>query len=300
MFAQKFAQFVLKRRMNAALLAIIFAALPYFSWLSAVIVGLYTLRKGAHEGFVVCLWSILPSVVLTFVMKNWLILGSRVFLGSLLVWALTVAFSKKPQWLLTVLLACLAGIVAVLIFHFIIGDTSKWWMEYLSTTAVQFEKSLGMTGDKLNAAQGLAMKIAHFATGINAAIFVFSAIIQLVIARLLDLSLPNAVAKVAEKRTIKMPVWMIAVLIIFFLLSYFGPMLFKDILPLILLPFFVAGLSLINDSLTKRLSPMKMLFVYFALIFAMMLMPFIAFVIIFIAVVDSFIDFRRLSDKRRK
>lgn len=300
MFAQRFAQFVLKRRLNAALLAIVFASLPFFGWLSSVIVALYTLRKGTYEGFIVCLWSVLPGVVLVFVMHNWMALGSRVFLGSFLIWVLASMFRKAPSWLLVVLVACLVGICVVLVFHLFISDVPQWWAHYLSTSAVQFEKSLGMDANQQAVAQSVAGKIASYATGLNASVFVFAAILQLIIARILDLSLPDAYAKLKEARKIKMPLWMIFVLVLFIILNFTGPAVAKDLLPLILLPFFVAGLSLINHMLIRRLAPLKVLFIYFILIIVMMMLPIIALVIAFIAAIDSFVDFRRLSDKRRK
>jgi hypothetical protein len=57
------AEYVMRGRREAVMVSLLGAALPMFFWLSAAVVGLVTLRKGAREGLLVMLWALLPALV---------------------------------------------------------------------------------------------------------------------------------------------------------------------------------------------------------------------------------------------
>lgn len=58
------AEFIMRGRMAAALLAFIFAGLPMFTWLAAATVVLVTLRKGMTEGAFILLASLAPTLLI--------------------------------------------------------------------------------------------------------------------------------------------------------------------------------------------------------------------------------------------
>jgi len=291
MFLQRFAQFLLKGRLQAAGLALLFACLPYFNWISAAIVGFITLRKGVAEGFVVLLWSALPAVVLAVVTHNWILLVSRILLGVLLVWALASLFVRLPRWTKLILVAVGAGLLAVVLFHIFVPDAAAWWQNYITQSAAQFEASVGMN-DNAEAAKAVAQKISLVATGMNAAIFVLGALVELLLARFLDRSLPGALHAEAEHKQIRMPLWAVVVLFLGIVLSFWSKLVL-DSLPLLVLPFFIAGFSLIGSFLVKRFSPFAALFVFFVLLIALMMIPILAVVIACLAVFDSVFNIRQ-------
>lgn len=301
MLARRFAQYVLKSRLHAALWAIIFAVLPYFNWVSAVIVGLVTLRKGAGEGFVVLLWSLLPTVVLVFVTHSWLWLGSRILLGAVLVWLMAVVFLRRPQWRLLILMGALIAAVVVLLFHLFMPDSYAWWVNFLTSNAKQLENSVGMTADQAASANAVASKVAYFATGLNAALFVFASLVQFFFSRMLDKLLPTPIHASNEDVNIRMPRWMVLIAVVVLLLSFFKIRFMLDFLPLALLPFFTAGLISLARALLKRFSPFVVLLIFFVLLLIVMLLPIVAMVLAVYAMIDSLIDFNRgFPGKRRE
>lgn len=58
---QALAEYIMRRRFNAALVAFICALLPLLEWLSAGAVALVTLRKGWQEGFFVLTWACMSA-----------------------------------------------------------------------------------------------------------------------------------------------------------------------------------------------------------------------------------------------
>lgn len=57
------AQYVMRGRREALLVAVAAATVPMFFWLSAAVIGLVTLRKGVREGGLILLWALLPTIV---------------------------------------------------------------------------------------------------------------------------------------------------------------------------------------------------------------------------------------------
>jgi hypothetical protein len=55
------AEYVMRGRLQAVLIAVITAALPLFFWLSAAVIGLVTLRHGWRQGLGVLMWALLPA-----------------------------------------------------------------------------------------------------------------------------------------------------------------------------------------------------------------------------------------------
>lgn len=57
------AEYIMRGRSQAVIVAVISAGIPMFFWVSAAAVGLVTLRRGIQDGGVVCLWAIVPAAV---------------------------------------------------------------------------------------------------------------------------------------------------------------------------------------------------------------------------------------------
>lgn len=55
------AEFVMRGRVQAILVAVIGVVLPFFAWISTGAVGLVALRKGARDGFLVFGWALLAA-----------------------------------------------------------------------------------------------------------------------------------------------------------------------------------------------------------------------------------------------
>lgn len=99
------AEYAMRGRREAVLLAVGGAAIPMFFWVGAAVVGLVTLRRGARDGFVVMLWAALPALVLAWFGE---IMPLAALAGTaLLAWLLRLTAS----WPWTLCGAALLGLV---------------------------------------------------------------------------------------------------------------------------------------------------------------------------------------------
>ena len=58
------ANYVIRGRPQALLVAVICAGVPLLFWLSAMVIGLVTLRQGMAEGAIILFWALLPASVM--------------------------------------------------------------------------------------------------------------------------------------------------------------------------------------------------------------------------------------------
>ena len=58
------AEYAMRDRRNAVIVALLLGMVPLISWLSASVVALVTLRRGLAEGFIVALWALIPAAYL--------------------------------------------------------------------------------------------------------------------------------------------------------------------------------------------------------------------------------------------
>ncbi len=56
------AQYVMRGRMQAVIVAAVATGSVLFAWLGAAVVALVTLRKGTNQGLYVLFWALLPSI----------------------------------------------------------------------------------------------------------------------------------------------------------------------------------------------------------------------------------------------
>jgi hypothetical protein len=56
------AEFAMRGRREAVLVAVAGAAIPMFFWVGAAVVGLVTLRRGLRDGALVLMWAVLPAL----------------------------------------------------------------------------------------------------------------------------------------------------------------------------------------------------------------------------------------------
>ena len=120
------AEFVMRDRMRAVLVALLFTAIPLFGWVADAIVALVTLRKGTREGALVLIWVILPGTVLGLMgypqVLFYGVLGGTVttYLGRCSVKALRI-------WAILLQVGAIVGIIAVVLVHILVPDIAQSW-----------------------------------------------------------------------------------------------------------------------------------------------------------------------------
>ena len=289
MLLKRFAQFILSGRTRAVFTAMIFIVLPFFSWIAAAIVALITLRKGIYEGFLVVLWTALPFVVLFVVQKEWLVFLRVVVFGSLLVWLLAIVLKRYAKWSLVLELGAIFGVVGVAVAHVLIPHIDVWGVNHVVALTKAMNLPLNTGSLKL-----VAQMMAPYATGMSAMFVLISAVTELIIGRGLLAQLEKGKQFINEWLRIRLSVIAAFLLIVECVAVFIGPAIFKDFLPVVVLPFIFAGMSLVHALLNHLKVPRNILILFYVIvILAVMFFPIVLSLLVIIAVVDSFINFRK-------
>ena len=206
MIIQRFTQFILKRRFNAILIAILFALVPYLNWVSGIVVGLITLRKGVTEGFMITLWAALPGLVILFHTGLWVPFVANVAYGTFLVWILAILLRRTANWSLVLCLTALLGVVGVLVMHLAVKNVSAWWFQYFNFSLTQLEQVVSIPASAESNMTIMLQKLSVVATGLQIMFFSLAAIIVLFMARGLEdrFFKPGCLAQ--EAYQIRMPI----------------------------------------------------------------------------------------------
>ncbi len=165
----------------AAVSAILSLILPPFGYLSAAVVALVTLRRGAYEGLLIGLGAALPvaafaiftpygaAVVLPSMAVVWVLVG-------LLAWVLRRTVSLSTTFGVALMLA----VGGVLVVFGAVGDPIAAWKELLQQWVTAVEN--GQPAGQVDVDQVLG-QIASYATGYLAAMVALGLLLSLLLAR---------------------------------------------------------------------------------------------------------------------
>lgn len=295
MMFNKFSQFVLRGRRQAIGVALLFSMLPLFSWVSVVIVGLITLCKGPYEGFLVFLWAALPYVVIA-VKGEWLPLVLNVALGSLLVWLFAVMLRRYAKWLWVLEGLSLFAVVAIIVAHFTLPSLHTWWTAKMLSAMQMLEGYLGgiaLSADQLKPIINMA---AQFATGVQACYVIITVLVELSFARMLQARLFSTSGRLRKEwLQLRLDYYAVVVFVVITALAIWGPILFKDIVPVVVLPFLIVGIGVIQGFFS-RVKPSLIWLFYLVVLVVAMILPLIfgGFLVAF-AILDALLPLRDRS-----
>lgn len=287
---KKFGLFLLTKNSNAIVIAFVCALLPVFGipvgFLAAIIVGLVTLQKGAKSGLSILPWVALPTIALLVLRQ----VGpfDLVFLRCVVVWLLSIIL-RRYHWqsVLEIIAVVLIGVIVVM--HMALPNLQDWWTAHLT----QYIQDIHLKSQwKMTVVPGdFAKAMSPIATGVVAFLAACSVFLELVIARFWQYALvsPGAFAKEFLSIRINRVVALIACVLL--ALALFKVKVMLDALPLVLLPFFIAGLSLLHYWLRdKKQLTFLLVFIYAGLL----LVPaFGVSALALLAFVDTWCDFRK-------
>lgn len=261
-----------------------------FSYLSAAIVGLVTLRNGAQAGVLL----VVAGVVFLFVVSVLapkvvaLIPSMIVVVLSIMVWGVALVLKQTRALALSAITAGLMGIVAVIGVYLMLGDPSVWWEHALKELFTPLLEQ-ATTGDQqaLNAAFS---KWAPHMTGHLAAAMTFNVLICLFIARWWQAMLYNPGGFQQEFHNLRIGKAVAIMAAGLFLISIVPmglvSLLASDFLKVTLTLFVLQGLSVIHAVvLIKKLQTVWLVAVYVLLVIMLELIAMVGFV-------DTWVDFR--------
>ena len=289
---RNFGAYLLKHRSHAAFFALLCAVLPFIGlptgWISAVIIALVTLRFGPKAGLYILMWVVLPAVVLA-VKGDWWLAVQLFLFGNVLAWLLAYVLYEFKSWILVLQITALLGIAGILIVHAIIPHVDHWWIAKLGSYISGLNSDLNM-GISLPHMHKLVLFLAKIATGMQAVLILFNGLVNLLFARWWQASMFNPGGLRRELSHLRMTKLANMVLLACLIAVALNANLAWDLLPVIALPFVVAGLSLLH-TVCRRIKHGWFLLVmlYILLVF---MFPYVVGLLVLAALIDSWYDFR--------
>ena len=293
---RRFGAYILGSPLHAGWVALVCAAfslvLPPAAWLGFIILGLVTLRVSLKAGIVVLCWILIPGIIWAIMRQpSWLV-GLAVNGGLVLI--LGCILRRYSSWSYVLEIASLLGIVGILAAHGVATDLTQWWFVKLHAQ-LQNSNMVGELGLSPADVQQLVKNIARFATGFWAALVLLSSILELLVARWWQATLYNPGGLRQEFYQIRISKWLTVVLIAAIAGALFRYTFLADLLPVAVLPFVFAGLSLIHFvTYVKKITMFLLVSVYVVLFLFPQL---IVGVLVMIALVDSWINLRQRLKK---
>ena len=292
---QVFGQFIMYSRRHALCMALLFGALPLMGWLAAVIVGLVTLRHGPKEGLLVMVGAILPDII-------WIMLGANnvlfydVLAGAIFVWLTASGLRRYNSWQWVLQTTALVGVLGVIGVHLWVPDVQNYWLQHYQGYAQQLIKAAEDQPALLEMAQSLKNSdnlviLASMTTGIVVALAFLLGIINLVLARVWQASLFNAGGFRQEFLRLRLTRTAALVVCITLIAALLKINMIRDLLPVLMFPFIIAGLALIHSLLVQRTQSRLWIIGFYGIFFFGY--PYTLLVVVLLALFDCWIDFRQ-------
>jgi len=280
------ARYVMQGPRQAMILAVVFAAIPLLYWVSAAVVSLVILRQGLSQGMNVLLAALLPGVAWYAAQQE--ITVFIVVLGAALM-AVTLRLSVSlPK---AMLVSNLSGIAVLLLM----ASLSPEWYGLLEKGANEYATNLSERVQ--NASTELTPWILPMLVGGVAAFTQLFTIGGLLMARNWQSQLFNPGGFGEEFRQLRLPLWYCALVMLFTLVGSASPD-YVGLVPVILVPLFIAGVSLIHGVVAiKQLSGQWLFAFYLSLLF---FLPYMYALLILVALLDMMIDIRKRLDDTAK
>lgn len=286
---RKLGQWILAKNLHAASIAFLCALLPLVKlpgdFLASILVAFVTLRKGAKPGLVVLMWIALPGLALLFLGK--LSLFDVLWVRCLLIWCLALVLRHTRSWLYVLYLMTVFGLLGVLFFHAWMADPISFWSAKLSVYVLEMSKLMSMSTESVS--KNVAL-VAAFATGLMVLVVQVGLFIQLLLARYWQAHLFNLGGLKREILNIRTERIGAGVFLLALLLAFFKIALVIDMLPVLILPFAIAGISLVHLWVHCHKAWSIALFVLYALLF---LVPYVGFLLALLGASDVWLDYRQ-------
>lgn len=305
---KQFGEYLLEGRQRAAMMALLFSFMPFLGWISAVIIGLITLRKGPLEGLWIVLWASIADIVAACLgYPDALLFG--ILGGSVFVWFISWVLWLTTSWTSVLEASLLVGVLTIIILHLVFPDIEAWWVtKYQSVISKSYKdvtwlaQSFGFNNEKDWSAFVKAIKdsdvlltIARVSTGTLLAFILGIRLIKLVLARWWQAMLFNPTGLRPELYNIRLSYIASLAFIVVIFGAFLGFDTAFDMLPVFILVFLLAGLSLLHLLSSKFKWGLVCLFiVYFLLV---ILTPYCMITLITIALIDSMANLRQRISK---
>ena len=283
------AQFVMRGRMQALLVVVVGASTLMFSWISAAVVALVTLRKGAREGVWLLFWALLPAGALLAVFGDSGPLAMLVG-TSVLALVLRTTVSLSLTLLASVVIGVLTGL-AIIAFG---GEALDQMVVFFAEFLTRLEQQIATGGEGVNAIvlhKPTALQIAGMLGLVNS----LGSVLCVLLARWWQAALYNPGGFSQEFRALQLPPAVTLVLLAPALALAASGMEYRTWAIIFAVPHTFAGLALVHARAAVRgqgggwLTGFYLMWLFFDLI---------KLIVVFAAIADSWLHFRQRWAKK--
>jgi hypothetical protein len=274
------ARFTMQGPRQAALVAVLFAAIPLMYWVSAAVVALVILTQGLNKGFNVMLAALLPGIAWFAAQQD--ITVCVVVLGSAVMASVLRLNASLPK---AISLSVLVGLATV----WLLPVLSPSWFDILQQGAQEYGKALEGRMEAQTAQAFQPWILPMLLGGISAMLQLF-AIGGLLLGRYWQAKLYNPDGFKEEFHTLRLPLWYVAIALGVFFISV-SDSSWVSLMPVILVPLFIMGVSLVHGVIAMgQLSKQWLIAFYISFFF---FLPYMYALLILVALLDVLLDFRR-------
>ncbi len=284
-----FAEYVMRGRRQAIIIALLFTFIPLMGWVSDAIVALVTLRKGPKEGAIVLIWVILPSIVVALLgyPELWIydIIG-----GSVAVYGLALVLRRTGSWAFVLQISMLLGVAAVAVVHMFDPDIFEQSVKEITSVYNDYKTYFHLDVEP-EVVDQTALLFAKFAVGTQVALMLIVDWFNIFIARWEQSALYNPQGLSSELQNLRLGLIPIVLLVLVLIAALSGVAVAVDAMPIVVLPFIMAGLSLVHDLVTVRKLSKRWLLVFYSLLILFFI--YMAGLLVIAVVADHWLNFRR-------
>lgn len=283
------ADFIVKHPTMALAVAAFFSCLPVLYFFSWVMVAFMTLQFSPRYGALALLWTSLPAGLFLWA-GHWHDLFSYVLLGNGLVWGLACLLRQTHAWVLVIELAMLFGVAVIVGFHLYNPDLVRANQEliYRALTMLRqwMEIDISQTQIKLYAQQ-----VGPIYMGLEVMIALTVALSALMLGRIWQGNF-NQMTEVVRKELHGLYVgrWATVLLGLCVFSGLLGYPYGLYVLPVVLLPFIISGLSVVHSILR----PMRLKWLWLSLFYISFLFHLVTMMalLVIIALLDRYVHLR--------
>jgi hypothetical protein len=278
------AQFVMRGRMQALLVVIIGASTLMFSWISAAVVALITLRKGVGEGAWLLLWALLPAGTLLYVFGD---SGPLVTLVGTAVLAavLRTTVSLSLTMMASVAIGVITGLALVVFSGAMLDQMVVFFQEFLTNLEQQIPAG-SEDGEAVVLQRPTALQIAGMLGLVNAV----GSVLCLLLARWWQAALYNAGGFGIEFRALRMTPALVLVLLVPALALSVSGVEYRTWAVIFAVPLTFSGLALVHARAAIRGQGSGWLTGFY--LFWLFFDP-VKMIVVFVAIADSWFNFRQ-------
>ncbi|KTD20270.1 membrane protein [Legionella lansingensis] len=286
---RKQGHFLLENETYAFLYIAMLALIPFASWLSAAIIALITLRKGWVSGFkgvVVGIVSLLVPSLMTLLSTAGIFNALMTFLPC---FVMACVLRTTASWRVTAGLMVLLSLLGIALIHGLIPELISEQYRFIMAVLKELEREGTISGLLNNQEAFNPIIIANYVIGIQAVSILLSATASLMLARGVQARLFYPGGYRQEMLTFRASSWGVLLLLITAIGTYYESPLAISSLPILVVYYLCAGMSLGFNILTKG----KGIGTFFLLLLPLVLLPFITLPIyVILGALDSLFNFR--------